>query len=147
MFIFLGVAYLIFRNWQISKSDYNFHISDTNINVTTSKRYGKFYVIFDNTDISDSADYLEVKTGGDYLITFDPKNKSEINFMYSGGVFLKKNEIKYNIHIYENRDEKQNFMSTYFASDSLKNMYIDTRYYTVILDGDTLKKGSIWGGT
>jgi len=156
LFILLGILYVSFKCWQTSKSDFSFHILDADLEITTSKRYGKFYVIFDHTDITDSVDYIEVETGGMYYITFNPKNKYDVHFIYPGGTLLKKNEVKYNIHFYERsrelwdmvykRDSAQYFMSTYFISDSLKSMYIDTRYYTIILDGDTLKKGDLWGG-
>ncbi len=143
----------------IDKRDFSIYVSDVNIHMTTSKRKGGvFYVMFDNkkqtTQLSDSIDYIKVRTGGEITIMFDTLHKDKIH-IYSQFRPDSVNQVKYSYDFidewaWERGKEFYNSSNNNIENGNLKpqyrRIYIETKYYKIKLNEKVLKKGNVLGG-
>ena len=108
-------------------SNYFFKVSESEMGITTSKRFGaEFFVMFskDSARFSDSVDYLQYKTGdmSEVNIVIDPKHKMDIYICETE--YLKKvHPVKYKLNVLE----KSKFYSTFFYP-GIKNTQLVLKY-------------------
>lgn len=137
------------------------YVPEVDIYVTTYKREGgDFYVIFDNkkqiSQLSDSVDYLKFKTGAFISIMFDTIHKDSI-YIYSQFSPDSVNQKKYSFEFIIDRAWESRRKDFFYFPDNkteniklkpqYKHLYIETMYYTIDLNGKTVKKGDVFGGT
>ena len=160
LIIIANISISCFWDKNIDKRDETIYIPEVDIYVTTSKREGgDFYVMFDNkkqnAHLSDSIDYLKVKTGGFITIMFDTIQKDCI-YVYSQFKPESINKVKYIYKFIDDwtwESEKRKFydypdnkIENSTLKPRFKRIYIETKYYKIMLNYKTVKKGNVFGG-
>ena|GEM_PF-6304210 len=156
--IIVNVLISCFSDENIDKRDFSIYVPDVDIHMTTSKRKGGvFYVMFDNkkqtAQLSDSIDYIKVRTGGEITIMFDTLHKDKIH-IYSQFKPDSVNKVKYNYDFIDEwaweRGKKfyqpSNKIEDVRLKPQYRRIYIETKYYKIKLNEKVLKKGNVLGG-
>lgn len=129
---------------------YQFYDSKSDMYITTFKAPGKFYILMSpfkyETEISEQVDYIEIKIGDYINIIVDSLDNRKIVVWDNYGKRKPQfHQFHYNIFLKENCA----FENMYLKNDSLNERYtllsIATDIYNIILNGDRIKRGTIWG--
>ena len=144
------------------KSDTTFYIPEVGIHVTTSKRPGYMYMIFDTIPRemeSDSVDYVKINIYEYSWIIFNKMHKDSIHFRADTQSEIHQVKFKF-----ENLDMRpatsyhelsEYFENKFFNLDDkgrrhFKSEYvylrINTRYYEICIDDKVVRKGNVTGG-
>lgn len=169
--MFIGLRALFLWSWSHEKdftpperSDYFFRISETDINIITSKRKdAQFYVMFSNKDTiapqsDNNIDYIKFETAemGPVNIILDSQNKNDIYIKDSE--YLKDvNPVRYNIKVLDDAKFDSLFFEPRIRTNPLILKYpfihigMASNTYTIWMDKyksvqKTIKEGNIYGG-
>jgi len=151
IFFILGLLFFLscIGRTMYRRSDFTFRLPEREIFVKTSKLTETRFVIYfglDSLSLENTKDSIEYKTGSYINIIINTKD-IYVNSDKFNGTILNIGKSHFNIEFFS---DNSTFNNTFFENHEIKFSYsfisIDTKEYSIWVNGKIIKKGNIYGG-